>query len=43
VGQQTSGVTSAPMKLCVNFGLSSNIVVPANTLVDYVRVWHKAA
>jgi chitodextrinase len=43
VGQITSGVTSAPMKLCVNFGLSSNIVVPANTLVDYVRVWHKAA
>ena len=42
VGQVTSGVTSAPMKVNVNLALSSSVVVPVNTLVDYVRVWQKS-
>ena len=39
VGQVTSGVTSSPMFLILNLGLSSNIVVPVSVQVDYVRVW----
>ncbi len=43
VGQITQGVTSAPMYLIINFGLSSQlsppIVTPSNMQVDYVRVW----
>ena len=43
VGQVTQGVTSAPMYLIINFGLSNQIsppiVTPSNMQVDYVRVW----
>ena len=43
VGQITSGITSAPMYLILNHGISSNhpetAVVPADMMVDYVRVW----
>jgi beta-glucanase (GH16 family) len=43
VGQITTGVTSSPMYLILNLGVSSSmsppIVVPAIMRVDYVRVW----
>lgn len=43
VGQITSGITSAPMYLILNHSISSsmggNTVVPADMMVDYVRVW----
>lgn len=43
VGQITSGITSAPMYLILNHGISSHhpetVVVPADMMVDYVRVW----
>ncbi|MFB7243788.1 family 16 glycosylhydrolase [Streptomyces populi] len=43
VGQITSGITSAPMYLILNNGInpdhSGTNVVPADMMVDYVRVW----
>ena len=42
VGRITSGVTSSPMYLVLNLGLSSQVSppvsVPSEMLVDYVRV-----
>ena len=42
-GQVTSGVTSAPMFIILNLGVSTTISgpiqVPSTFLVDYVRVW----
>lgn len=43
VGQITSGITSAPMYLILNNAInpshSATNVVPADMMVDYVRVW----
>jgi beta-glucanase (GH16 family) len=43
IGNETSGITAAPMYLVLNLsvssGLGSSIVVPATMKVDYVRVW----
>ena len=43
VGQVTSGVTSSPMYLIANMGLSNTyggpVTVPAKTDIDYIRVW----
>jgi beta-glucanase (GH16 family) len=43
VGQVTSGVTSAPMFLIANLGVSTEyggpFSVPAHADVDYIRVW----
>jgi beta-glucanase (GH16 family) len=45
VGQAASGVTSSPMFLILNYGVSNSISgpisVPSTVLVDYVRVWQK--
>ena len=39
VGKVTSGVTNAPMKINIDLALSSNIVVPVDVKVEYVRLW----
>ena len=43
VGTASQGVTSAPMFLILNYGVSSSISgpiqVPSNLLIDYVRFW----
>lgn len=43
VGQITSGITSKPMFLILNYGISEEhggpLVTPADMMVDYVRVW----
>ena len=41
VGQQTTGVTSAPMYLILNLGVTNSgpTLAPASMKVDYVRVW----
>lgn len=43
VGQVTSGVTSAPMYIIANMGLSNTyggpVTTPAKLDVDYIRVW----
>ncbi|HEX7975797.1 MAG TPA: DNRLRE domain-containing protein [Anaerolineales bacterium] len=45
VGTVTSGVTSSPMFLILNYGLATKVLgsvqVPSNMLVDYVRVWQR--
>jgi beta-glucanase (GH16 family) len=45
VGQITSGITSAPMYLILNHGISSQhggpTVSSADMMVDYVRVWKR--
>jgi glycosyl hydrolase family 16 len=45
VGQQTTGVTSAPMYLILNLGVSNGgpTLAPASMKVDYVRVWQHPA
>ena len=43
VGKITTGVTSSPLYLIVNLGLSvsvsSPVIIPSSMKVDYVRVW----
>lgn len=40
VGQITTGITSAPQYLILDYTLSSSsAAVPNDMLVDYVRVW----
>lgn len=45
VGQVTSGVTSAPMYIIANMGLSNTyggpVTVPTKSEVDYIRVWQR--
>jgi beta-glucanase (GH16 family) len=47
VGHTTTGVTSAPMYLVLNLGVSSRLspppVAPAAMRVDYVRVWQRSS
>jgi beta-glucanase (GH16 family) len=43
VGTITQGITSSPMYLIANYGISSELggpkVLPSELLVDYIRVW----
>ena len=43
VGSVTSGVTSAPMFVILNYAAGAPYQSPSTMKVDYVRVWQKAA
>ncbi len=50
VGRVTSGITSAPMYLILNYAISNNVInplngpilIPATMRVSYVRIWQHA-
>jgi beta-glucanase (GH16 family) len=43
IGSVTSGVTSAPMYLVINYAAGMPYQSPSTMKVDYVRVWQKAS